>query len=399
MLRRIPVPPGPAGVDALIEPVRAALDGRGPAIAPVPVTSVTVSADYVGRLLRALRPDDPDAPLESDDIAVVLATSGSTGDPRGVLHTAASLTAMTDAVQGGENPQWIIALPVTSMGGFNVLVRALATDRSPIALASIGGAQPFTPADFASAINRAAADDIRVSLVAAQVRRLLGDDAGIEAMRACRQVLVGGGPAPDSLVESAHALGITLTRTYGATETAGGCVYEGRALPGVTVRIDDGDPGHVVIDGPMLALGYRCDPARTAERFTPDGYRTGDLGTMRDGRLVLQGRIDDVIAISGINVSPGAVERVIAECPDVAGCAVIALPGAEPELAAILVVRDGAPAGLRERLIDDVARELGRIAVPRRFGIVAQLPLLPNGKLDRARLLREAQEGGIAWHG
>lgn len=399
MLRRTPVPPGPAGVDALIEPVRAALDGRGPAIAPVPVTSVTVSADYVGRLMRALRPDDPDAPLESDDIAVVLATSGSTGDPRGVLHTATSLTAMTDAVQGGADPQWIIALPVTSMGGFNVLVRALATTHSPIALASIGGAQPFTPADFAAAIDRAQTADIRVSLVAAQVRRLLGDDAGIDALRACRQVLVGGGPAPDSLVESARALGIGLTRTYGATETAGGCVFEGEALPGVTVRIEDGDPGHVVIGGPMLARGYRCDPARTAAHFTPSGYRTMDLGTLRDGRLVLHGRIDDVIAINGINVSPGAVERVIAESPDIAGAAVLALPGPEPELAAIVVGRDTVPPGLRDRLMADVERELGRVAVPRRLGVVAQLPTLPNGKLDRARLLREAQEGGIAWLG
>ena len=393
------MPPGPAGIDALIEPLRAALDGRGPAIAPVPVTSVTVSDDYVGRLLRALRPDDPDAPLEFDDIAVVLATSGSTGDPRGVLHTAASLTAMTDAVQGGARPQWIVALPVTSMGGFNVLIRALASDHSPIALASIGGAQPFTPADFAAAVERAQTDDIRVSLVAAQVRRLLGDDAGIEALRTCREVLVGAGPTPDSLVETARALGITLTRTYGATETAGGCVFEGRPLPGVTVRIEDGDPGHVVIDGPMLARGYRCDPVRTAAQFTPTGYRTMDLGTMRDGLLTLHGRIDDVIAINGINVSPGAVERVIAECPDVAGAAIIVLPGTEPELAAIVVVREAQPAGLRERLMADVERELGRIAVPRRFATVAQLPLLPNGKLDRARLVREAQEGGIAWHG
>ena len=363
------------------------------------MTSVTVSDDVVGRILRALRPDDPAAPLESDDIAVVLATSGSTGDPRGVLHTAASLTAMTDAVQGGADPQWIIALPVTSMGGFNVLVRALATTHSPIALASIGGAQPFTPADFAAAVARAQAPDIRVSLVAAQVRRLLGDDIGIEALRACRQVLVGGGPAPDSLVDGARALGISLTRTSGPTETAGGCVFEGEPLPAVSVRIEDGDPGHVVVDGPMLARGYRCDPVRTAAHFTATGYRTMDLGTMRDGRLVLHGRIDDVIAINGINVSPGAVERVIAECPDIAGTAVIAMPGPEPELAAIVVVRDALPSGLRERLLGDVERELGRIAVPRRFGVVAALPTLPNGKLDRARLVREAQEGGIAWQG
>ena len=356
-----------------------------------------MSADYVGRLLRALRPDDPDAPLESDDIAVVLATSGSTGDPSGVLHTAASLGAMTPAVQGGASPQWIVALPVTSMGGFNVLMRALASDRSPIALASIGGAQPFTPADFAAAVARAQTDDIRVSVVAAQVRRLLGDDAGIDALRACSEVLVGGGPTPDSVVENARALGITLTRTYGATETAGGCVFEGRPLPDVTVHIEDGDPGHVVIDGPMLARGYRCDPVRTAAQFTPSGYRTMDLGTMRDGVLTLHGRIDDVIAINGINVSPGAVERVIAECPDVAGVAVITLPGSEPELAAILVVRDAQPTTLRERLAADVERELGRVAVPRRFAVVSQLPLLPNGKLDRARLVGEAQEGGIAW--
>ena len=87
-LRRTPVPPGPFGLSALIGAVASALDGSGPAVAPVPTTSVTISSDYVAGILRALRPDDPDAPLESDEVAVVLATSGSTGAPRGVLLTA-----------------------------------------------------------------------------------------------------------------------------------------------------------------------------------------------------------------------------------------------------------------------------------------------------------------------
>ncbi len=131
-LLRVPVPPGVAGPAALLPALAAALDGSGPAIAPVPTVTAQVSNDYVMSLLRALLAGESDPPLESDDVAVVMATSGSTGAPRGVLLTAAQLTSLTAVVNGqGARPQWIAALPVTSMGGLNVMVRALAAERPP----------------------------------------------------------------------------------------------------------------------------------------------------------------------------------------------------------------------------------------------------------------------------
>ncbi len=394
-LQRVPVPPGPAGVDALIEPLTRALDGTGPAIAPIPVTSVTVSDAYVQRLLEAMRPDDPAHPLESDDIAVVLATSGSTGAPRGVLHTAGSLTALTTAVNGPGRPQWIAALPLSSMGGFNVLIRSLAAERTPIALPSLGGLGPFTAADFTIAVDAAArvTDDVRVSLVAAQVRRLLDDEASIDALRRCREVLVGAGPTPITMRTAARELGIALTSTYGATETAGGCVYDGRPLPGVSLRIEDS----VVVDGPMLARGYRLEPELTAERFTERGFRTMDLGTLVDGVLTIHGRSDDVVIVNGVNVSLGAIERAIADSPEVAEVVALAIPGDEPTVIAVVAPRADGVIETSTSMATTVEQALGRAAVPRRVAIVPAIPHLPNGKPDRARILNDVLDGGLTW--
>ncbi|MCX6413665.1 MAG: AMP-binding protein, partial [Actinobacteria bacterium] len=300
--------------------------------------------------------------------------------------------------------QWIAALPVSSMGGFNVLIRALDAGREPIALASLGGAEPFTPIDFQRAVHRAAASssDIRVSLVAAQVRRLLADDTGVDALLGCSQVLVGAGPLPAVLLETANTHGIRLTRTYGATETSGGCVFNGEPLPGVSITIDrtrEDAPGEVLLSGPMLALGYRMDQASTAARFTPLGYRTGDLGTVDDDRLTLQGRIDDVVVVNGVNVALGAIERVVETLPGSESCAALALPLGEGEVEIVLlVVGSDAIPGLRHDISQAVRAALGRPAVPRRVAVVPEFPTLPNRKLDRAALRALATEPGrVAW--
>ena len=395
-LVRVPVPPGTAGPLALLPHLAAALDGSGPAIAPIPTVTSAVSNDYVMSLLSAVRAAPTDPPLESDDVAVVLATSGSTGSPRGVLLTAGQLTSLTSVVNGPDRrPQWVLALPVTSMGGLNVLIRALAVDRSPVCLPSLGGAEPFTPTAFHHAVEEAwdHTDDVRVSLVPPQLARLISDDAGIEALRACTQVLVGGASTRDSLLDTCRELGVGVTTTYGATETAGGCVFDGVPLPGVTVTTSTplhSGPGLITIHGPCVALGYRGEPDLSRERFSPGAFVTTDVGFVSpSGSVQVVGRADDVVIINGINVSPGAVERVIGDLPDIVSAAVVAVLDAngDPSLVAFIEVRDEAGAAAATATAA-VAETLGRAARPSTIRQVARLPHLPNGKVD-SLLLQE----------
>lgn len=387
------MPPGAAGPVALLAPLVAALDGSGPAVAPTPTVTAQISNDYVMSLLAAVRPDSRDEPLESDEIAVVMATSGSTGNPHGVLLTAAQLTSMTAAVHGTARPQWIAALPVTSMGGLNVLVRAIAADRPPIALPSLGGAAPFTPAAFHDAVSAATAvcGDVRVSLVPAQLSRLLSDDAGISALRACTSILVGGAATRPSLLTSAAELGVSVTTTYGSTETSGGCVFDGLPLPGVFVAASATQgAGVLTITGPCVAAGYRGEPALTRERFGPGRYLTTDIGFVSDSGLVtVVGRADDVVVVKGVNVSPGAVERAVADLPDVVSAAAVTIEdeAGDPLIVCFLEVRDSA-AQTAGTALAAIVTALGPAARPSAIHEVPHLPHLPNGKVDR-RLLQE----------
>jgi len=389
-------------VAALLPHLRIALDGSGPAIAPIPTVSATTSNDYVGQLLHATRPDDRSVPLESDEVAVVMATSGSTQNPKGVLHSAASLTALSHAAVGTitEAPQWIAALPVTSMGGLNVLIRALDCGLDPIAVSSVGGASPFTPQAFNEAFSTAMlrSPDVRVSLVAAQLRRLLGDPQAQEALRQCAQILVGGGPLPLPTAEAARAAGIAVTTTYGATETAGGCVFNGIPLPGVEVSIDALD-SQILLAGPMLALGYRCEPELTAQQFANRRYRTGDTGTFAE-TLLVTGRLDDVVTINGVNVAVQAVSDVVTGHASVAACTVLAETdgSGETQLFAAITVNsvDLDLEELKQELRAAARDQLGAAAVPRYFALLDTLPMLPNGKVDR-RVLKGLIGDGVTW--
>jgi O-succinylbenzoic acid--CoA ligase len=396
-------------LEDLVGAVRRALDG-GPAVAPLP------------RL-------DPDAPLPPGT-ALVVRTSGSTGAPREVALTADALRASASATHErlGGTGRWVLALPPTHVAGLQVIVRALLAGAPPEA-AEPGS--PFEPGGFADLLDLVLAGDgpVYTSLVPTQLHRLVaaadgGSPRGLEALARCTAVLLGGAATPAPLLERARASGVRVVRTYGMSETAGGCVYDGVPLRGVRVRLA---PGTDVVElaGPMLAAGYVGEDAATAAAFRTDAegpdagtrwFRTSDLGSWApDGRLRVLGRADDVVVTGGLNVAPAAVEGALTRVlPDVLGPAatgescVIGVPDDEwgQALVAVAVApppeSSGPDRGVTRPEPDDaagltavgqdelaqiraaVAATLGPPSAPRRVYRVAALPLRGPGKVDRS---------------
>ena len=275
-------------------------------------------------------------------------------------------------------------------------MRALLAGAAPVLQDLRGG---FRPDGFAAATAVLGPGRRCTSLVPTQLLRLL--DAGgavLDTLRGYAAVLVGGAALDPGLRARAEAAGVRVVTTYGMTETAGGCVYDGVPLDGVRVRLDapEGDgTGRIALGGPTLAAGYRGRPGETAAAFGTDGhgrreFRTGDLGRFVDGRLEVVGRADDVIVTGGEKVAPAAVERVLAAQPGIRAACVVGLPDAEwgAVVAAAVVVDPTAAAAGPERLRAAVREALGRAAVPRVLQAVDAVPLRGIGKPDRIAVAR-----------
>jgi o-succinylbenzoate---CoA ligase len=372
--RHLTTVPAPADPLALLPRLRAALDGTAPlAVLPAGPPPAVEAARAVLR---------PEVPLENGADLVVV-TSGSTGGGRGVLLPAAAVRASGEATlrRLGGPGAWLLALPVSAIAGLQVLCRSVLGGTDPTVLAS---GEPL-----AAAVARMPAGRRYTALVPTQLRRYL--DAEPAALRAFDAVLVGGAATDAGLLAGARDAGVSVVTTYGMTETAGGCVYDGEPLDGVRVRVADaGDaagPGGVGIElaGPVLATGYRLDPEGTAAAFVDGWFRTRDAGALDDaGRLAVHGRLDDAVVTGGVNVAPQAVEAVLRRHPDVADAvvfgrpddewgqrvvaAVVPAPGAEPDLAA---------------LRPWVTAQLGGAAAPRELHRIAAVPTLHTGKPDR----------------
>lgn len=389
-LVRIPVPPGAPGVTAVWDALPAALDNTGPAIAPVPVRSATVSDDYLTAVIAAARPG---APLADPDVAVVLTTSGSTGAPRGVELTASAVRASADAVARRlgldiRGTAWVVAIPVTGAGGFNVVARAWLSGNAPTVLASVGGALPYDPTSWISAVGeareRSPGADLCTSVVPTMLHRALADVSVVTALREFTTILVGGARLEPTLFERATAAGLRVVRTYGMTETCGGCVFDGRPLDGVGLRIDDRD--QIWISGPILMSRYRDEPDLTDQRLVDGWLATGDLGSFTNGVLAVHGRLDDIVQVKGTAVSALAVAAVVSATDGVDECEVVAVPaGPDGHRLVAFVVGSAAAAVIESR----VRAALGHPAVPV-VQRLASIPRLANGKSDRAALLRLA---------
>ncbi|WP_300591222.1 AMP-binding protein [Microbacterium sp.] len=338
-------------------------------------------------LLTTLRDALAETPDAGPEPAVIVETSGSSGYPKSVVLPISALRASAEATaERIGSGSWVLALEPTYVAGLQVLVRGILAGTTPAVI----------PPSFTAAQFLEAAAGIRAprytSLVPAQLTRLLdaaGDPAVADCLRGFAAILVGGQALPAAEADRAAALGIRIVRTYGSSETSGGCVYDGVPLAGVSVRVEEGE---VQISGPVLAAGYLDDDERTAQAFVTDAdgtrwYRTGDVGEF-DGVLRVTGRRDNVIVSGGVNVSLDRVERVVRTVPGLEAAVVVPVADARWGQASVVVVEgdlaaaDDALAEARRR----VEREIGAPARPRDIVRVERMPLLPSGKPDRIRL-------------
>jgi o-succinylbenzoate---CoA ligase len=388
----------------MLAALSAALDGSGPAILPL---DPALPAPALRRMLETLAPSSlltregtgsprvtpvrPAGQGVAEDTAVVIATSGSTGSPKGVELSARALRASAAAslrrIGALAGERWLCCLPTFHIAGLGVLVRSLVSGTDPVIAP---GADPQLVAASGCA---------HVSLVPTQLRRLLAARCRPAGLRT---VLLGGAAAAGDLLSAASAAGWPVVTTYGMSETCGGCVYDGVALDGVSALPDPAD-GRVLIGGPVLFSGYRLRPDLTAAALADGRFRTADLGRVSaDGRLVIRGRADDVINTGGEKVLPGEVEAVLGTSPGVADVVVVGVPDAEwgEQVTAFVVAEDPAAPPSVEELRAIVRQALSAHAAPRKLFFMPVFPLLPSGKADRVALrdaaIRDGGEGDAA---
>ena len=387
------------------------------AVAPddVPVASVDESTKTGIESLGARENDDVrSSETGLDAERLVMFTSGTSGEPKGVRLThqnlVASAVGSAHRLGVGPNDRWLVCLPMYHMGGLAPLVRSTLYGTTTVIQ------REFDPESTARVMDEF--DVTGVSLVPTMLTRLL--DAGWSPSDSLRFVLLGGAPASRELIERCEERDVPASPTYGMTETASQVATatpeEAREHPEtvgtpllnttVTVQSSDGTPtdpgstGELVVDGPTVTPGY-LDDAQTAAAFDEGGFHTGDLGHADDaGRLWVVGRVDDAIVTGGEKVHPARVADALRELDSVADAAVVGLADDEwGKRVAALVVPAGA-ASTAELLTATQAREgvrdrLATYAVPKTVGFADSIPRTHSGTVDREAVrerLRDERE-------
>jgi len=324
----------------LLDALHHALTGAGPALATSNIASQV-----------------------SSEIALVVTTSGSTGEPKAVALSAKALIANAKATHkylGAKvGERWSLLLPTTHIAGLNVLVRSIELGTTPVTVDN--------QADF-------------TAIVPTQLHRALAGDAKLLThLKGCKAVLVGGGPLSEELRASATAKGIKVVTTYGATESCGGVVYDGSPLEGVEISIMN---SRIALRGPQLATSYL-----NSEIPIMDGWLiTSDLGEIIDGKVKVVGRIDDQIISGGEKISLSAVESYLRN--EFANQEIAAFSKKDSEWGEKLCI-----ATTQAISIDLVASKLkarfGNHAAPKEIHTVNVIPYLSLGKPDRKRLAND----------
>lgn len=349
----------------------AAALGGGPALAPLPPDPAAA--------LAMLRPREP---VVEDDAALIVATSGSTGTPKGVVLSRRAVVSGSGATHDrmGGPGNWTLAVPPHYVAGIMVIARTLVAgtrlQQASPDLSDLSDLPVLRGRNY-------------ISLVPTQLVRGLADPRIADRLAAYDAILLGGAAAVPELLARARELGVQVVTSYGSSETAGGCVYDGVPLDGVTVELrplpDQPPATRVAITGDVVFSGYRLRPDLTAEVLDGRTLLTRDRGQwVADAagvrRLRVLGRIDDVVVSGGINVDLAAVESALQEVDPHA----VALGVPDPEWGTRVVA-----AITTDHSLADLRAALGSLEAPARpRGLLRQdaLPLTPTGKIDRQQL-------------
>jgi O-succinylbenzoic acid--CoA ligase len=355
--------------------------------------SPSLAVAEVSALLDGLKPariEDESGTTElpgglpvAEGVAVVIATSGASGKPKGVELSLDALEwsarAYAERLGTGPGERWLGCLPLSHIGGLGILIRS-----------RLAGTEPVIHDRFDPEAVAAEQDTTLISLVPTTLVRLM--DAGVDLSR-YSAVLLGGAALPLATAERARNAGIRLVHTYGLTETSGGCNFDGVPLDGAEFRVVD---EMIQVRGPMLMNGYRLNPELTSDTLEGGWLHTADRGRIdSNGVLEVFGRADDLIVTGGEKVSALEVENLLQSHPLVADAAVAGIADYRwgQAVAALIVPRGSSVPTLRE-LKGFLTGKIAGFKAPKRILIVDEVPRTASGKVRRqaVRDLLESSE-------
>ncbi len=324
-----------------------------------------------------------------DSIALLIATSGSTGQPRPVMLTKANLDASARCSASctplGPGDRWLACLPLFHIGGFSILARCDRAKATPILHRN------FDPEEVLASLRREHVSHI--SLVPAMLAQLL-DASDAPPPDALRHVLVGGSALSATLAERARLLGWPIQPTYGMSETGSqvatlpaltpgwraGCV--GKPLPGIEIALDTEQ--RLKVRGRVVMAGYANPDLRAGDGVENGWFVTPDIGEIsHDGELTIVGRADDVIVTGGKKVHPASIEQALAQCPGIEDVRVVGTPHPTWGETVTVLFRGVID---EQQLLAWARVHLPSASRPRKAVRMAILPQLSNGKPDRLKL-------------
>lgn len=345
--------------------------------------------------------------IDLDATQAIMYTSGTTGTPKGAMITYGMQwwNAIGSALNLGHDPDdcWLACLSFFHIGGLTILMRSV-----------IYGISVFVQTRFdAVAVNEAILHErvTIISVVAVMLQRMIAaiDESGQAYPTTLRCVLLGGGPAPQPLLEACASRAIPVVQTYGMTEACSQAVTlapadalpklgsAGKPLPAVQLRVMNGDhvaqageAGEIQLQGPTITPGYYERPEETKRAFSNGWFATGDIGYLdAEGYLYVLDRRSDLIISGGENVYPAEIEAVLLSHPTVQEAGVCGRADAQWGQVPIAFVHlhEGQTAS-EEELLTFVSSRLARYKRPVAVYVVGTLPRNSGGKLLRRDLMK-----------